>query len=109
MESHAKKYSKGYSKDLREKTQYTFWSKDFDNMAKKTLLRQLISKWGIMSIEMQKAYESDMGVIQDDGTIRYVDNETDVIEEAQIEIDEKANSEELIVEDADFTEAPEFE
>ena len=37
----------------------SFWYKDFDGMAKKTLLRQLISKWGIMSTEMQKAYTSD--------------------------------------------------
>ena len=98
MESHAKKYSRGYASDIRNKTQYTFWAKDFDNMAKKTLLRQLISKWGIMSIDMQKAYEGDMGVIQDDGTIRYVDNEADVIEDAKIEIEENANSQELVVE-----------
>lgn len=37
----------------------SFWYKDFDGMAKKTLLRQLISKWGIMSTEMQNAYAND--------------------------------------------------
>ncbi len=37
-----------------------FWYKDFDGMAWKTMLRQLISKWGIMSIEMQEAFEKDM-------------------------------------------------
>jgi recombination protein RecT len=37
----------------------SFWYKDFDAMALKTLIRQLISKWGIMSIEMQQAYEQD--------------------------------------------------
>jgi recombination protein RecT len=37
----------------------SFWYKDFDGMAYKTLLRQLISKWGIMSIEMQNAIEND--------------------------------------------------
>ena len=37
----------------------SFWYKDFDGMAKKTMLRQLISKWGIMSIEMATAYEND--------------------------------------------------
>lgn len=51
----------------------SFWYKDFDGMACKTMLRQLISKWGIMSIEMQKAVESDMGVIGDGGTVEYVD------------------------------------
>lgn len=76
MLEHAKKYSQGYRKDLREGTKYTFWSKDFDGMAFKTMLRQLISKWGIMSIEMQNAVEKDMGVINEDGTVDYVDNQS---------------------------------
>mgnify|MGYP006967453637 CR=1 FL=1 len=29
-------------------------------MAFKTMLRQLISKWGIMSIDLQKAFEADV-------------------------------------------------
>lgn len=37
----------------------SFWYKDFDGMAHKTMLRQLISKWGIMSIDLQTALESD--------------------------------------------------
>lgn len=55
MESHAKRYSKGYS----AKSGYSFWEKDFDSMAYKTMLRQLISKWGIMSVELQTAFEQD--------------------------------------------------
>lgn len=54
----------------------SFWYKDFDGMACKTMLRQLISKWGIMSIEMQKAVESDMGVIGEDGTVEFSDAPT---------------------------------
>lgn len=69
MESHAEKYSMGY----KAKKGFTFWEKDFDAMACKTMLRQLISKWGIMSIEMEKAIESDMGVISENGTADYVD------------------------------------
>lgn len=80
MLEHAKKYSQGYRKDLREGTNYTFWSKDFDGMAFKTMLRQLISKWGIMSIEMQNAVEKDMAVINEDGTPNYVDNSFDPTE-----------------------------
>ena len=105
MEAHAKQYSKGYRGDLQKGTAYTFWSKAFDNMAKKTILRQLISKWGVMSIQMQKAFESDMGVIQDDGSVRYVDNETDVLEEVKEEIAENANKAEIEVEDAEFRDA----
>ena len=62
MESHAEQYSKGYAK----KSGYTFWEKDFDAMALKTMLRQLISKWGVMSIEFQTAFEKDMEAEQTD-------------------------------------------
>lgn len=80
MEAHALKYSMGY----RAKKGYTFWEKDFDGMAYKTMLRQLISKWGIMSVDltMQKALESDMAVINDNGTYDYVDNNSNVEDES---------------------------
>lgn len=55
----------------------SFWYKDFDGMACKTMLRQLISKWGIMSIEMQKAIEGDMSMVNEDGSFDYVDNQPD--------------------------------
>lgn len=69
MESHAEKYSMGY----KAKKGYTFWEKDFDAMACKTMMRQIISKWGIMSIEMEKAISSDMGVISENGSVEYLD------------------------------------
>ena len=53
----------------------SFWYKDFDNMACKTMLRQLISKWGLMSIEMQKAFDADGGVIGDNGEVTFSDSE----------------------------------
>lgn len=79
MEAHALKYSKGYASDKRKGTSWTFWSKDFDGMAYKTMLRQLISKWGIMSIDMITAYDADMAIINEDGSKTYVDNDPDVI------------------------------
>ena len=92
MEQHAMRYSKGYA----AKKGYTFWEKDFDAMAFKTMLRQLISKWGIMSIEMRDAYERDGIVERDDGTHDYVDGG---------EINEII-SEVVVVSDAGNTEAP---
>ena len=98
MEKHAMKYSMGY----RAKKGYTFWEKDFDAMAYKTMLRQLISKWGIMSIEMQTAIDADMGVVKDNGTIDYVDNTVDnspeppkgeVIEAEAVEVTESSAAE----------------
>lgn len=76
MEAHALKYSKGY----QAKKGYTFWEKDFDGMAYKTMLRQLISKWGIMSIDMASAIDSDMAVINEDGTKDYVENDATVFD-----------------------------
>lgn len=69
MEKHAERYSQGYKK----RSGYTFWEKDFDAMAYKTMLRQLISKWGIMSIEMQTAYLADGATIKEDLTPEYVE------------------------------------
>ena len=79
MEKHALKYSKGYAAHKG----YTYWEKDFDGMAYKTMLRQLISKWGIMSIDMQQAVEKDMTAINTDGTYEYVDNDEDFVIEQE--------------------------
>ena len=70
MDAHAKEYSFAYRKGYGS----SFWLKDFDSMAIKTMLRQLISKWGVMSIEFQKAFEADMGVLREDNSVEYVDN-----------------------------------
>ncbi len=75
MKAHAMKYSPGYASDLKKGTKWTFWSKDFDGMAYKTMLRQLISKWGIMSIDMITALDNDMAVINEDGTKDYVETD----------------------------------
>lgn len=75
----------------------SFWYKNFDEMALKTMLRQLISKWGIMSIEMEKAYTADMAVINEisqngiDST--YVDNNVEA--NAENEIAANANATEI--------------
>lgn len=101
MESHALKYSQGYANDKKKGTKWTFWSKDFDGMANKTMLRQLLSKWGIMSVEMQQAFDADMGVISEDGTVNYVDNQHDefVPEQVNTETGEIVEAEAVVVED----------
>lgn len=84
MEAHAIKYSKGY----QAKKGFTFWEKDFDAMAYKTMLRQIISKWGIMSIEMQNAIDADMAVINEDGTKNYVETEESVMDVSPVTVEE---------------------
>lgn len=89
MLAHAEKYSFAFYKNggakslelleegkIPEKDMWkysSFWFKDFDAMAHKTMLRQLISKWGTMSIDLQNAIDKDMAVIHEDGKTEYVD------------------------------------
>lgn len=96
MLAHAEKYSFAFYKNggakslelleqgkIPEKDLWkysSFWFKDFDGMAHKTMLRQLISKWGTMSIDLQKAIDKDMAVIQEDGSADYVENAADEID-----------------------------
>lgn len=76
IEAHAKKYSATY------RNGYGLWKTDFDAMAKKTMLRALVSKWGTMSVEMERAYVGDQAVIREDGTPDYIDNIPDEPEKA---------------------------
>ena len=71
MEHHAITYSQGY----KAKKGYTFWEKSFDRMAEKTMLKQLLSRWGIMSTELQQAIDADEAVINEDGSMNYVETE----------------------------------
>lgn len=89
MMSHADKYSPAFSADsykkllngeIAEKDMWkysSFWYKNFDEMAKKTMLRQLISRWGVMSTELQTAYEKDSSLneIGENGNIVSLDDD----------------------------------
>lgn len=80
MMAHADKYSPAFSAEsyqklldgeIPEKDMWkysSFWYRNFDDMACKTMLRQLISRWGVMSIEMQQALSIDEHIITEDGT-----------------------------------------
>lgn len=95
MVAHAKKFSLGYQRDLEKGSQYTFWSKNFDEMAFKTMLRQLISKWGVMSTDIVQAVDADMAVIREDGTKEYVENEESFVDTkaADVETEELVGGE----------------
>lgn len=66
VEAHAMKYSKSYQYDKKKGQSKSRWSVDFDAMGKKTVLKSLLSKFGILSIEMQKAVEFDQANIRGD-------------------------------------------
>ncbi len=84
MENHAITYSKAYASDKEKNTKFSFWTTKFDDMAFKTMIRQLISRWGIMSIEMQTAFERDMAVINENESYEYVDNDDSMVPDEPI-------------------------
>lgn len=68
---HAKRFSKMYGKAD------SLWVKNFDGMAQKTVLKRLLSKYGLLSVDMQRAIKVDQAVIQSiesDDDIIYIDN-----------------------------------
>lgn len=91
MKAHGLKYSKTFKSGL--------WQTDFIGMGNKTVIKLLISKFGPMSIEMQKAVITDQGVINDAETedVTYVDNETSDVDKAEERI-------RLMIEDANSIE-----
>ncbi|MBO8169319.1 MAG: recombinase RecT [Thermoanaerobacteraceae bacterium] len=68
IEAHAKRYSKSYNSSSSP------WKTDFHSMALKTVIKRLLSKYGILSIEMQTAVKVDQAVINqvdDNGNFDY--------------------------------------
>lgn len=85
VKNHAKKYSQAYQYDLSKGYKYSNWSKNFEAMALKTVLKLNLSKYGALSVEVQKALQTDGLVIEDideDGTIigEFTDNTGDSVE-----------------------------
>lgn len=89
MQAHGLKYSKTYKHGL--------WQTDFIGMGSKTVIKLLISKFGAMSVEMQKAQVTDQAVINNPDTedVTYVDSSTEVND-----IDKEAERIRLMIEDA---------
>ena len=101
MLAHAEKYSQAFKRNggakslelleqgkIQEKDLWkysSFWFKDFDAMAHKTMIRQLISKWGTMSVDFQKAIDKDMTVLHEDGSVDYVENQVEAEENVAVE------------------------
>ena len=85
VESHAKEFSPSYSYDLKSGKQNSLWSKNFDKMATKTVLKLLLKKWGVKSVEMQTAIQADQSVV-DKNSFTYVDNGGNSVERNTIDI-----------------------
>lgn len=76
IDAHAKRFSQTYRKG------FGLWAdKDMrPKMAEKTVLKLLLSKWGVLSVEMEQAIRSDSAVLGEGNSVRYVDNEEDAID-----------------------------
>lgn len=115
MINHADKFSAAFSKEATrgkfQKVSYadfcdgkydqkdawlysSFWYQNFDEMGVKTMLRQLISKWGIMSLEMEKAYFADGGIVSEGGRVEHI-GESDIAEPQPNIVEAEPNQEEI--------------
>jgi len=71
IKKHGLRFSQTFKKG------FGLWKDDFDSMAAKTVLKALLSKWGILSTEMQNAVKFDQGVVKSVETqeVEYLDND----------------------------------
>lgn len=79
---HAERYSKSFG------NKNSVWTTDFDAMALKTVLRLLLNKYGIMSIEMQTAIAEDV-VDAADRAIKGEEIEEETVIEAEYEVQDE--------------------
>lgn len=82
MERHGRRYSKAFD--------FGPWKTDFDAMGKKTVLKLLLSKYGILSVQMERAIQADQGVILDAGKATESEVAVDFIDAEKL--DEEAGS-----------------
>lgn len=82
IQEHAGKYSQ------TAKRGYGMWVEEFDSMAKKTVLKLLLSKYAPMSLDLQSAVIADQAVFRDPDVPSYVDNDVrTTIAEMAVEAD----------------------
>ncbi len=58
----------------------SLWSTNFEVMALKTVIKLLLSKWGILSVDMQRAIQDDQKTFNEQGEESYGDNQPDVVD-----------------------------
>jgi len=80
LQKHGKEFSQTYKKG------FGLWNEKFDAMAKKTVVKLLLSKYAPLSVEMQKSITHDQAVIREDGGLQYIDAEEPSEEEKRNEL-----------------------
>jgi recombination protein RecT len=100
VRAHGEKFSKSF------KNKSSMWQKDFNAMALKTVLKMLLSKYGILSVEMQKSLAYDQAVVTDmeQENVSFPDNTETV--EATVVHDVEATVEETSTENPSQSSLP---
>ena len=103
MEAHAKRYSQTYRSKYDNVRQESKWTTDFDDMAKKTVIKLNLSRNAPLSVEMQDAIRADQSVQYEANKYEYMDNEADM----QQQILDAQKAQEVADKFADFADSEE--
>ena len=105
MEKHADKYSQAFSLKAaklleegkipqNELWKYSsYWYTSFDEMAEKTMIKQLLSKWAMLTPDIADALESDNTTISEDGNRNYIEVESPALSAEMPTVDTTATEE----------------
>jgi len=103
MEAHALRYSQTYHSKYDNVRQESKWTTDFDDMAKKTVIKLNLSRNAPLSVEMQDAIKADQSIQFEKDKYEYIDNEGDM----QQQIADAQKAQEVAEKFADFDDAEE--
>ena len=84
--NHAKKFSKSFDSRSDKFYKGSTWDTNFEAMCRKTVLKNALSSWGILSTQMQEAVVVDGGIKPDmDAELEYAEDQPDIIQAPEIE------------------------
>lgn len=84
---HAERYSDSY------KSGNAIWRDNFEEMAQKTVLRYLLSHWGVMSVELEQAFNAELGEMADQAVSEEETVSSPVVEAEFAEVQEDGGME----------------